>query len=131
MAMFDATDATNILKAVLDITAYTAVTGTKTRLGTTTPNATTNMTELTGTGYTAGGTATVWNSPSAQNFTNTTALSWTNGSGGSWSIQALEIWDIAGTPLRHIWGSFTGAPIAVAIGNTFNVATGAVTGNLV
>jgi hypothetical protein len=130
MAMFDQTDATNLLKAILTATAYTTVTGTHTRLGTTTPTATSNMTELTGSGYTAGGTATSWSVATAA-FSNTTALYWTNGSGSSWSIQALEIWDIAGTALRHLWGVFTGAPISVANGNTFQIASGGITGSLV
>jgi hypothetical protein len=129
MPMWDATDATNHLKAGFGVSAYTTVTGIKLRLGTTTPTATSNMTELTGTGYTAGGTTVTWTSPSTQNVANVTAPSWTNGSGSAWAVQALETWDIAGTPLRHAWGVWTGAPIAVANGNTLNVAAAAVVAN--
>src|ERR1700753_2883195 len=76
----------------------------KVRLTTTAPTATSAGTELTGTGYTAGGTATVFASASSGSATGPTsgsgAISWTNGSGSSWSIVGLEIWDQAGTPIR-------------------------------
>ena len=48
MAMFDQTDATLVLKAELNATNYTAPTTVKTRLGTSAPTATSNMTELSG-----------------------------------------------------------------------------------
>lgn len=131
MAMFDQTDATNILKVILNNTAYTTVSATKIRLGTTAPTATANMTELTGTGYTAGGSSISWNTASAAATSNSGSVSWTNGSGGSWSIVGLEIWDTAGSPLRHLWGTWTGQPVSIANGNTFQVAAAGISVSLV
>lgn len=89
-------------------------------------------TELTGTGYTAGGTAfsdiaTTQASASGSNvlLPKTTAFSWTNGSGGSWSIVSLELTD--GAPTRVWYGNWNGQPISVANGNTFQVAAQAIT----
>jgi len=131
MAMFDSTDATNLLGAILNAVAYTTVSATKIRLGTNTPTATVNMSELGGgTGYTTGGSSITWNTVSAAATSNSNTVSWTN-TGSSWSIVALEIWDTAGTPLRHLWGTWTGQPIAVANGNTFQVSAAAVTVSLV
>jgi hypothetical protein len=122
MAMFDQVDATNILKAILNNVGYTTVAATHIRLGTTTPTATSNMTELGGgSGYTTGGAVIAWNTVSAAATSNSGAVSWTN-SGSAWSLVGLEIWDTAGTPLRHLWGTWTGQPVAVAGGNTFQVA---------
>lgn len=120
--MFDQTDAGNHLAAILTATPYTTVTGTHIRLGTNTPTATSNMSELGGgTGYTTGGSVIAWNAISAAASSNSGAVSWTN-TGTSWSLVGLEIWDIAGTPLRHLWGTWTGQPITVSTGNTFQVA---------
>ena len=51
---------------------------------------------------------------------NTTVLTWTNTSGG-WTISGIELWDQAGTPNRWMWGTWIGAPISVASGNSFQV----------
>lgn len=131
MAMFDVNDATNLLAAILTATAYTTVTATKIRLGTNAPNATTNMTELGGgTGYTTGGSSITWNAVSAAATSNSNTVSWTN-SGTSWSLVGLEIWDTAGTPLRHLWGTWSGQPVTVAGGNTFQVAAAGIAVSLV
>lgn len=86
-------------------------------------------TEITGTGYTAGGTAmpgasTASSSGSNVTLPHTAAISWTNGSGGSWSIVSLELTDAA--PIRVWYGNWNGQPISVANGNTFQVAADAV-----
>ena len=129
MAMFDQNDSAAILGAILTDTPYTTVTATHIRLGTTAPSATANMTELGGgSGYTTGGSSITWNAVSAgapSTTSNSGSVSWTN-SGSGWSLVGLEIWDTAGTPLRHLFGSWTGQPIAVATGNTFAVAAAAV-----
>ena len=65
MAMFDQTDAGRVLNAELHATNYTAATTVSTRLGTSAPTATANMTELAGTGYTTGGTVMTFNAASA------------------------------------------------------------------
>lgn len=119
------------MKAILNNVAYTTVTATNLRLGTNTPTATSNMTELGGgTGYTTGGSSITWNTVSAAATSNSNTVSWTN-SGTSWSLVGLEIWDTAGTPLRHLWGTWTGQPITVANGNTFQVSPAAVQVSLV
>jgi hypothetical protein len=131
MAMFDQTDATNLLKAILNNTAYTTVAATKIRLGTNAPTATSNMTELGGgTGYTTGGSSISWNAVAAAASSNSGTVSWTN-SGSSWSLVGLEIWDTAGTPLRHLWGTWTGQPVTVANGNTFQVSPAGVAVSLI
>lgn len=120
--MFDQTDATNLLAAILNNVAYTTVTATKIKLGTNAPTATSDMTELGGgTGYTTGGSSISWNAVSGASTSNSGTVSWTN-SGTSWSLVGLEIWDTAGSPLRHLWGTWTGQPITVANGNTFQVS---------
>lgn len=131
MAMFDQTDATNLLAAILTNTAYTTVAATHLRLGTNTPTATAAMTELSGgTGYTTGGTTITWNAVANAVTSNSNTISYTN-TGSTWSIVGLEIWDTAGTPLRHLWGTWTGQPITVANGNTFQVAAAGITVSLV
>jgi hypothetical protein len=98
----------------------------KVRLNSTASTATAAGTELTGTGYTAGGQAFTESQTAITSPTNsitlpkTTVLSWTNSSGSAWSIQSLDITDSAA--VRTWWGDFTGAPVSVANGNTFQVA---------
>lgn len=131
MAMYSAADANATLAANLGIgSAYTTVTGTHIRLGTTVGTATVAMTELTGSGYTTGGSSISWNAPSGQATSNSGAVSWTNG-GSTWSIAGLEIWDVAGTPVRHYFGAWTGQPISVINGNVFQASAGAVAPSLV
>jgi hypothetical protein len=102
----------------------------KCKLTSTASTASASGTELTGTGYTTGGTAFSSASTASSAGSNVTApagsaLSWTNGSGGAWSIQSVEITDNAG--VRVWFGNFTGAPISVANGNTFQIAVGGLT----
>lgn len=119
-----------ILNATLAGTAAQATTGIKMRLGSTTGTATAAMTESSWTGYTAGGTVVAWNAASGGSATNSGAPSWTNSSGSSQTINGIELWDQAGTPLRWWYGSWTGAPITLANGNTFAVAAAAVSCSL-
>lgn len=106
----------------------------KLKLTSSTATATGSDTEITGTGYTAGGTG-VPGASSAPTYTGgaatgtcpSSAVSWTNGSGSTWSIQSLVITDGAGTPVRLWFGNFTGAPVSVASGNTFQIAANAIT----
>lgn len=138
MAAIDNTMISNILNATTPTGAsgapgsFTAVGGTamKVRLNSGTSSASAAGTELTGTGYTAGGTAVpaasaASSAGSAVTLPATSALSWTNGSGGAWSIQSMDLTSSAGT--RTWFGNFNGAPISVANGNTFQIAVGAVT----
>jgi hypothetical protein len=89
-------------------------------------------TELTGSGYTAGGTAfsdiassQVSSSGSNVLLPKTTAFTWTNASGGAWSIVSLELTD--GSATRVWYGNWNGQPVSVANGNTFQVAAQAIT----
>jgi hypothetical protein len=106
---------------------FTAFAGSamKVRLNSTSSTASANGTQLTGTGYTAGGTAvpaasTASSSGSAVTLPATSALSWTNGSGGTWSIQSFDLTDSAAA--RSWFGDFNGAPVSIANGNTFTIA---------
>lgn len=125
MGAIDTTQGNAVLKAMLAIASLTAaVSPTKIRLGTTAPTTTANMTELTGTGYTAGGSTIAWNTVASMATTNSGAVTWTNTSGGNWAIIGAEIWDSAGVPLRWFYGSWNGQPVNVANGNSFQVAAG-------
>ncbi len=130
MAMFDQTTAGNLLNAILHNNSFTTPATVKTLLGTSAPTATSNMTELTGTGYTAGGTVMTFNSASAAATANASSASWTNGSGGTWSIVGLEMWN-SGLTARYLFGSWTGQPISIANGNTFQVAASGISISLV
>jgi hypothetical protein len=131
MAAIVQAQANLILNLTLGTSAPTMfTTPAKVRLTSTLSTATAAGTELTGSGYTTGGTSLSGNTFSAAASGATTgpatsALSWTNASGGTWSIVSVEIWDSAGTPLRWWYGPFTGQPISVANGNTFQIAIAA------
>lgn len=131
MAAIVQAQANLILNLTLGTSAPTMfTTPAKVRLTSTLSTATAAGTELTGSGYTAGGTSLAGNTFSAAASGATTgpatsALSWTNASGGTWSIVSVEIWDSAGTALRWWYGPFTGQPISVANGNTFQIAVAA------
>lgn len=101
----------------------------KIRLNSTSSTASAQGTQLTGTGYTAGGTAVAAASTASTSGSNvtlpaTTALSWTNGSGGNWTIQSFDLTDSAAA--RSWFGDFNGAPITIANGNTFQLSPGAI-----
>lgn len=128
------TAANQILTATLAIGGSTTVGATgpmSLRLTTgTAPTATTAGTELTGTGYTTGGTAIAFATASGGSTSGPTGspITWTNTSGVSWSgIVGLEVWDSAGTPVRWWYGTWSGQPIIIAPGNTFSCAVSAVT----
>jgi hypothetical protein len=131
MPMFAAADANAVLAAVLQITNYPSASSTKIRLGSNLGTATSVMTEISGTLYPAGGSAISWSSPSGQSAANSGAISWQNTSGSPWSILGLEIWDTAGTPLRHLFGAWTSGPIGVISGNTFSVVVAGISVGLV
>ena len=101
----------------------------KLKLTSTASTNTASGTEITGTGYTAGGTAFSGTATASSSGNDVaipfTAISWTNGSGGAWSIVSLEITD--SVPIRVWYGNWNGQPVSVANGNTFQVAVGAIT----
>jgi len=138
MAAIDNTMISNILNATTPTGAsgapgsFSAVGGTamKVRLNSGTSTASAAGTEIaSGGGYTTGGQAvpaasTASSAGSAVTLPASSALSWTNSSGGAWSIQSLDLTSSAGT--RTWFGNFNGAPISVANGNTFQIAVGAI-----
>ena len=134
MAALDNTQATNVLKGILGLLAFPTATvaSQKIRLGANAPTAGTAMTEITGTGYTAGGSSISWNTISGTppTSTNSGAITWTNTSGSGWSIVGAETWDTAGSPLRWLFGNWNGQPIAVANNNAFQLAAGGATASL-
>ncbi len=139
MAAIANTMVSNILNATTPTGAsgapgsFTAVGGTamKVRLNSTSSSASATGTEIaSGGGYTTGGQAvpaasTASTSGSAVTLPATSALQWTNSSGGAWSIVSMDLTSSAGT--RCWFGDFTGQPISVANGNVFQIAVGAVT----
>ena len=133
MAAIVQAQANQILTAMLAIggsNTIGAVSPMKLRLTSSAPTATTAGTELSATGYTAGGTAITFATASGGSTSGPSgsAISWTNSSGASWlGIQGLELWDTAGTPVRWWFGLWSGQPIVIAAGNTFSVSTSAVT----
>jgi hypothetical protein len=137
MAAIDNTMISNILNATTPTGAagipgtYTALNAAamKVRLNSTASTASAAGTELTGTGYTAGGTAitnasAASSAGSAVTLPATAALSWVNGSGGAWSIVSMDL--TSGAGVRAWFGNFTGQPISVANGNTFQIAVAGV-----
>jgi hypothetical protein len=139
MAAIDNTMISNILNATTPTGAsgapgsFSAVGGTamKVRLNSTASTASAAGTEIaSGGGYTTGGTAvpaasTASSAGSSVTLPASSALSWTNSSGGAWSIVSMDLTSSAGT--RTWFGNFNGQPISVANGNTFQIAVGAVT----
>lgn len=133
MAAIDQAMVSKILNATTSATAFaTLTTGFKVRLSSSASSASAAGTELSGTGYTAGGQtssapfASTSSAGSAVTIPHTAVLTWTNGSGGAWSIVSLDLTDGNGTPVRTWFGNFTGQPISVANGNTFQIAVDAI-----
>lgn len=93
------------------------------KLGSTSPAGGSDMTELpNGNGYSTGGSACTFSAATTVNgvaqSVNSAVLSWTNSSGG-WTINGIEIWDAAA--VRWMYGTWIGAPISIASGNSFTV----------
>lgn len=83
-----------------------------------------------GGGYVTGGTAlssasTASSAGSAVTLPAGSALTWTNSSGGAWSIVSMDLTDSTGS--RAWFGPFNGQPISIAIGNSFQIAVGGCT----
>ena len=132
MAAIDQSEVSKILNSSTSATAYTTkTTGFKVRLNSTASTASTPGTEIgNGGGYVTGGQtstapfASTSRPAVAVTIPNTAILTWTNSSGGAWSIVSLDLNDGAG--VRTWFGNFTGQPISVAIGNTFQIAVNAI-----
>jgi hypothetical protein len=138
MAAIDQSMVSNILNATLPTgttgkpTAFTALSsagGMKIRLTSTASSASAAGTTLAGSGYADYVMTTSSTASSSGSSVTLPAVSggtsWTNASGGNWTINSIEVQDNAN--LRAWFGLFTGAPITVANGNTFAIAQNAVT----
>jgi hypothetical protein len=139
--MANMTDQTRV-NAALDVlsknTGTTYNTGTftqpaKVRLMGTMGSNTANGTELSMTGYTAGGSTCVFSTESAGQISGPSsgngAVSWTNSSGSSATIPGLEIWDSTATALRWYQGAWSGGSITLNNGNTLTIAVNGITLN--
>ncbi|MCW2933033.1 MAG: hypothetical protein JWM19_3995 [Actinomycetia bacterium] len=139
MSAIDQAQVSNILNATTPTGtsgapgSFTGVGGTamKVRLNSTASTASAAGTEIgSGGGYTTGGQAVPASSTASSAGSSVTvpassALSWTNSSGGAWSIVSFDLTSSAGT--RTWFGNFNGQPVSVAAGNTFQVAVGGIT----
>ena len=93
------------------------------------PSAGTPGSVITGTGYSAA--SILFNAAVAGATTGPTAgqgaMSWTNGSGTTWTITGAELWDSAGSPVRWWWGLWnSGVPVSVPSTAIFQVNVGGV-----
>lgn len=128
----------NAVLTALAPSSGTATVGTKTitaplhlRLMTANGSDSVAGTELgTSAGYTALGQSTGnWGTATAGAIsTSGTGSSWTNMPGTT--LTGCEEWDTSGTPQRIFWAPWTSGSITVGAGNTFTVASGALTNNL-
>ena len=142
MAAIDQTMVSNILNATLPTGtsgapgSFSALGGSamKIRLNSTASTAAAAGTELpNGGGYTTGGQAVPGASTASASGGSVTlphggSLSWPNSSGSSWTIVSLDV--TASTGTRAWFGNFTGQPITVASGNTFQITADAITVSL-
>jgi hypothetical protein len=133
MAAIDQAMVSKVLNSTTSATAFTTLTtGFKVRLNSTASTASASGTELaSGGGYTTGGQtstgpfASTSAAGSAVTIPHTAILTWTNSSGGAWSIVSMDLTDGAG--VRTWFGNWNGQPISIANGNTFQVAIDSVT----
>jgi hypothetical protein len=133
MAAIDNTQISNILNATTPTGAagipggFTVLVATamKLRLNSTASTASAAGTEIVnGTGYAAGG-FTALGASTASSAGSAVGVPLTTQSATAtsvWSIQSLDLTSTAG--VRAWFGNFTGAPIGVAIGNTFQITGG-------
>lgn len=127
MGALDQTKANNVIDALVGTAAFTSVPGVHVRLMTANGSATANGTELTGTGYTAGGTVITFGAAATGQASSSVTVTWTNSSGGSWSITGVEIWTTDATPKRIAWGALATNPTTVPNGAQFQIASGNLT----
>jgi hypothetical protein len=133
MAAIDQAMVSKILNSTTSATAFTTLTtGFKVRLNSTASTPSAAGTELTnGTGYVTGGQtstapfASTSAAGSAVTIPHTAILTWTSGGSNFLVIVSMDLTDGAG--VRTWFGNFNGQPIAVANGNTFQIALDAIT----
>lgn len=131
MPALDSGTAQMLLGGITATGAYVATqTGLNLRLTINAPTATVNGTQLSGTGYTSGGSAVTWASAvttaTGAIITNTNTLTWTNGGASNWNIVGCELWDRGGTAVRKCYGLWNGQPYTIGPGSQFVVAPSAI-----
>jgi hypothetical protein len=133
MAMTDSNRVTAILNSIMAGSSSPAwPTNTHLRLMTAMGSNTSNGTEATAgncPGYTALGQAMgAWSSISGTTANITgpaSAVSWT--ATANWTaIAGIEVWDVAGTPLRWFQGALSGGSVTVNNGNTLQFAANSI-----
>lgn len=128
MSSLDQTFSNRLLDASTAGGTFTATTGPGTcRLMTANGTNTTNGTELaTSGGYTAGTGApsVTFAAASAGSKASSVAVTVTNMP--ATTINGVELWDSAATPIRLWWGALT-APKTTNSGDTFTIASGSLT----
>jgi hypothetical protein len=99
------------------------------RVTITAPTAAVPGTELVSAGYIHGGLACPFaaatTTASGAIMSNSSALSWTNGSGSPWNIVGWELYDNLGVGARKLYGLWDSQPLVVGPGSPLNVAIGA------
>lgn len=130
MPALDQGTAVMTLAALAGQSAFVAtVTPLKLRLMISAPTASATGTQLTGSGYTAGGQTITFATPTPTTsgglMLSNIALTWTNGGGAPWIIVGGELWDSSATPVRKAFGLWDSQPIQVNPGAPFSLAAGA------
>lgn len=95
-----------------------------------TPTATVPGTQISGSGYTAGGQTITFSAPTGTATgaiaLNSAAITWTNGGSAAWNVYGIEIWDSAGTPVRKAFGPVDDAPLVIGPGSPLTFAIGSI-----
>jgi hypothetical protein len=127
---FDAARARSALDALHALGAMAnATTGIKLRLIATVGSATSNGTEISaGGGYASGGSAVTFGAATSPSTSSNSAL-WSQTNMPATTVNGIETWDQAGTPVRQELGSLT-TPKTTASGDTLSFAIGAITSTL-
>lgn len=119
-----------LLGGLTATSSYVAtVTGLNCLLTINAPTATVRGTQLSGTGYSSGGSAVTWaaatGTATGAIITNTNTLSWTNRGSSNWNVVGLELVDNGGAGTRKCFGIWSGQPYTIGPGSQFVVASAA------
>lgn len=123
-----------ILNAETGQAAYTALAAGRTlRLMTANGSQSAAGTELgTGGSYTAGGSTITFSAATTQTGTysaQSANVAWSQTNMPAATIQGVEIWDNAGTPVRSLWGALT-TNKTTAAGDTLSFPTASITASI-
>lgn len=131
MPALDQAVAEMLLNGLAGLSAYTATTTPlKLRITMNAPTATVAGTEISGTGYTPGGSTITFSAPTGTPagalMLSSNSIAWTNGSSSAWNAVGAEIWDSTGTPRRLWWGLLDDQPLTIGPGSPLSLAAAAV-----